>query len=76
MKFSKKNIRSHIFLKNKFAKKWTGKLHELLLHNNDFTGSMPSSICALELDGLFADCGGATPEISCSCCTVCFSNER
>lgn len=55
-------------------------LNELLLHFNFLSGSMPASICDLvgnggDLENLFADCGGANPEIECQfnvCCTRCF----
>ena len=55
-------------------------LNELLLQFNFFTGSIPLSLCSLRseggnLDDLFADCGGQTPEVLCdfpSCCNRCF----
>jgi Leucine-rich repeat (LRR) protein len=56
-------------------------LNELPLQVNRLTGSMPQSICLLrtegELDDLFSDCGGATPEIECdfpACCNRCFES--
>ena len=54
-------------------------LTEFLLENNDITGVMPSSICALrgreednDLARLTADCGGDPPQIECDCCTDCW----
>ena len=51
---------------------------ELRIENNDISGTMPASICALrgpdnstDLVTLIADCGGTPPEIECSCCTEC-----
>jgi hypothetical protein len=42
------------------------------LHGNDFSGSIPSSLCTLVSDGglqvLTADCS----EVTCDCCTECF----
>lgn len=56
-------------------------LNELPLQVNRLTGSVPQSICLLrtagELEDLFTDCGGATPEIECdfpACCTRCFES--
>eukprot|EP00985_Skeletonema_marinoi_P012243 scaffold5872_cov152-Skeletonema_marinoi.AAC.3 len=54
-------------------------LEELQLQYTGLSGSMPNEICALrtdavpagQLSALIADCGGATPEVSCSCCTFC-----
>lgn len=54
------------------------ELNEFLLQDNEFTGVMPESICALRTSGnledLWADCR-SPPEIECSapdCCTRCF----
>ena len=52
-------------------------LTEFLLHDNDFTGQMPASVCSLrtnaKLEDLFADCNPPrSPQISCSCCNQCF----
>lgn len=54
-------------------------LNEFLLHETQVTGTMPQSLCDLRtnfvLDDLFADCGGASPEIQCEfpdCCNRCF----
>lgn len=52
-------------------------LEELLLDSNEFTGSMPESICLLRsssLEDLWTDCAPPA-EIQCSvpdCCTRCF----
>ena len=53
-------------------------LNEFLLHNNDLTGEMPASICALmaplgNLEDLWADCSSVNGqvEVECSCCTQC-----
>ena len=56
------------------------QLTEFLLQDNQFTGSMPSSICNLRgigiLDDLWADCSdNADFELECrapQCCTLCF----
>lgn len=49
-------------------------LEQLLLHTNEFNGTMPSSICELVCEGslmiLTADCT-YPPEIICECCTSC-----
>lgn len=52
-------------------------LTEFLVHENNFTGQMPASICSLRtnaaLEDLFADCNPPSdPEIICSCCNQCF----
>jgi hypothetical protein len=42
--------------------------------SNDFTGSMPKEICdltATSLENIQSDCNGATPEVTCTCCTFC-----
>lgn len=44
------------------------------LYQNEFLGSMPAQICDLRqenLKELTANCGGATPAVSCDCCTTC-----
>lgn len=52
-------------------------LNEFLLQDNDLTGTMPESICALRapagmLEDLWADCDNASgPEVTCPCCTQC-----
>jgi hypothetical protein len=55
------------------------RLNEFLLDNNDFTGTMPVTICDLrttgDLEDLWSDCRGSPPELICSlpdCCTACF----
>lgn len=58
------------------------QLNEFLVHFNFLSGSMPPSICSLRqstgggnLEDLFADCGGQTPELICAfpeCCNRCF----
>ena len=56
------------------------QLTEFLLQDNQFTGSMPSSVCNLRgsgiLDDLWADCSdNADFELECKapqCCTLCF----
>ena len=53
-------------------------LNEFLLQNNDLTGEMPASICALRtplgnLEDLWADCApvNGRAEVECACCTQC-----
>ena len=53
-------------------------LTELLLQDNDLTGEMPASICALRtplgvLEDLWADCEEieGEAEVACACCTQC-----
>jgi hypothetical protein len=53
-------------------------LNEFLLQDNDLTGIMPSSICALRtpagmLEDLWADCEviDGQAEVLCECCTQC-----
>jgi hypothetical protein len=57
-------------------------LNEFLVQNNDFTGSMPASICALRdnttgiLEDLWSDCSGSPAQIACDfpgCCNRCFA---
>ncbi|KAL3817274.1 hypothetical protein ACHAXA_003195 [Cyclostephanos tholiformis] len=57
-------------------------LEELLVENNDLTGTVDESICRIlnttggNLGVLHADCqpprGGGAPQIICNCCTACF----
>jgi len=59
-------------------------LEELLLNNNDLTGSVDESLCLIrnntvpggQLGVFHADCqpsaDGGAPQIQCSCCTACF----
>ena len=55
-----------------------GNLQVLTLHKNDLTGVMPIMVCNRlavyggAIDHLWADCEGAVPKVSCSCCTKCF----
>ena len=46
-------------------------LKEVYLNDCDFTGQIPKGLCKLELDELWADCLGPSPEVSCDCATVC-----
>ena len=53
-------------------------LNEFLVHENNLTGEMPASICALvspagNLEDLWADCAvvDGRVEVQCSCCTQC-----
>jgi len=57
------------------------ELSEFLLQENDLTGSVPASLCALVnstkgiLEDLWSDCAGENPQIQCDfpeCCTKCF----
>mmetsp|Transcript_18029 Transcript_18029/g.31623 ORF Transcript_18029/g.31623 Transcript_18029/m.31623 type:complete len:629 (-) Transcript_18029:121-2007(-) len=54
------------------------ELTELLVQFNFLTGTMPVSVCSLrngQLEDLFSDCGGSSPEIECEfpgCCNRCF----
>lgn len=58
-------------------------LTELLLEDNQFTGTMAESICSLRVQGLledlWVDCGpSANPKLECDapgCCTACFPSE-
>ena len=52
-------------------------LKALTLQDTFVHGSMPASVCQLRpnnggLEHLYADCGGANPNIFCPCCTRCF----
>ena len=57
-------------------------LNEFLVEENQFSGSMPASVCALRgvgggnLEDLWADCSSsANPRLECDvpeCCTLCF----
>jgi hypothetical protein len=52
-------------------------LTEFLLQENELTGIMPASICAIRplggiLDDLWTDCLGPNPEVQCDCCSQCF----
>ena len=55
------------------------KMQEFLVQNNDITGMMPPSICALRsqngiLENLWSDCSAADsemPKVECECCTQC-----
>jgi hypothetical protein len=48
-------------------------MDELLLQDNDLTGSMPASICAnLQLDEGLQDLWVDCEQVVCSCCTQCF----
>ena len=55
-----------------------GNLQVLTLHKNDIAGVMPFMVCNRlaayggSIDHLWADCAGAVPKVSCSCCTKCF----
>jgi LRR receptor-like serine/threonine-protein kinase FLS2 len=47
------------------------------LEENDITGAVPMDVCALANDSKFefwSDCGGSSPEVSCTCCTTCCSS--
>lgn len=50
-------------------------LRQLLLTNNEITGSISPVICKLMNDGSLSqfttDCGGPSPSVDCSCCTNC-----
>eukprot|EP00970_Alexandrium_tamarense_P015583 scaffold5329_cov200-Alexandrium_tamarense.AAC.3 len=51
-----------------------GMLEELRLDDNDLSGVAPPGLCNLRnafLDVFVSDCGGAWPEVTCSCCTDC-----
>ena len=51
-------------------------MKELLMYNNSLTGSVDSIFCTgngfNNLDSLEFDCGGSPPQITCSCCRVCW----
>lgn len=49
-------------------------LTEFRVENNVITGTMPSSICALQLNTLISDCGGPLPQIRCDCCNSCVTS--
>jgi hypothetical protein len=42
----------------------------MTLEMNDFSGSMPTEVCSLDLDYLVADCQGG--DFACSCCDMCY----
>jgi hypothetical protein len=47
-------------------------LNAMGLENNDLIGEVPKDVCAIEtLRDVWADCGGDTPEVVCTCCTTC-----
>jgi len=51
-------------------------LKEIFFNDNNLIGSVPSDICKLKRVGaLIADCRGSKPEVTCSCCTVCCSEQ-
>lgn len=51
-------------------------LTRISLEKNSFTGTMPPSICELpNLIVLEADCAGPVPEVTCSCCTKCYTDS-
>ena len=53
-------------------------LEEMYFDNNAIIGEMPKEVCNLremKLKDLYADCGGALPQLQCakpSCCTGCY----
>jgi hypothetical protein len=55
---------------------WTN-LQSLSLHRTALNGSVPAAICALRnLTAVTADCGGAVPDVVCTCCNFCFRREN
>ncbi len=51
------------------------RLNHVYIQNNQFNGSLDSIFCSqdqlLSLQNIEADCKGSTPEIECTCCTLC-----
>lgn len=47
-------------------------IKKMTLHNNNLKGTIDEHVCKLAnelfLTQLTADCGGETPELSCTCC--------
>jgi len=50
------------------------KLTSLTLDKNDLTGSIPGPFCQQTFEHLDADCGDHPPQVSCHCCTQCWSD--
>ena len=50
-------------------------LDHIYLEGNAFTGSLDGTFCVADhpFENLVADCQGPTPEIECTCCTLCCS---
>jgi len=46
-----------------------GRLDQATFESNNFTGTMPASICQIELDVLQGDCAQCDPVKP--CCTAC-----
>eukprot|EP00562_Extubocellulus_spinifer_P003752 CAMPEP_0178536250 /NCGR_PEP_ID=MMETSP0696-20121128/35978_1 /TAXON_ID=265572 /ORGANISM="Extubocellulus spinifer, Strain CCMP396" /LENGTH=1142 /DNA_ID=CAMNT_0020168443 /DNA_START=316 /DNA_END=3745 /DNA_ORIENTATION=- len=55
-----------------------GGLQVLTIHKNNIEGGMPIMVCNRRsafggsINHLWADCAGADPKVTCSCCTKCF----
>lgn len=47
----------------------------LFLHGIQATGGLDNFFCNRRLSFFFADCRGASPEISCTCCNYCCNND-
>ena len=45
---------------------WNDTITYIELSNNDFTGTIPSTICSTQIETLVADC-----DVNCTCCTGC-----
>jgi len=57
-----------------------GDLDALRLNHNDLTGDLDPIFCARNLNShpivsFLADCGGANPEVICTCCSSCCSDD-
>lgn len=54
-------------------------LKNIELEGNQFSGSVPASLCKLKeeynLVGIKADCLGVEPLIQCDCCDVCCDEQ-
>jgi hypothetical protein len=53
-------------------------LQELYLFGNKISGNLDTGFCPSSGQGrkhFVADCGGTTPAVVCTCCTVCCNNE-
>lgn len=45
---------------------WNDTITYIEFSNNDFTGTIPSTICSAQIETLVADC-----DVNCTCCTAC-----
>ena len=53
-------------------------LEDIYIHKNSLTGDLSADFCggnSRKYSHFVADCDGSTPEISCSCCTLCCDEQ-